>query len=88
MPLFIRDDQVNDLASRLQALTGSRTKTDAVRLALEHEIKRQTENMLPSQRIDNALAIVADIRANAAERGRAGTDDFDMKGFTDEMWGV
>ena len=87
MPLFVRDDQVDDLASRLQAMTGSRTKTEAVRLALEHEIKRQTENMLPSQRIGNALAIVAGIRTNAAERGLAGTDDFDMKAFTDEMWG-
>ena len=37
MPLFIRDDQVDDLASRLQAMTGARTKTEAVRLALEHE---------------------------------------------------
>ncbi len=88
MPLFIRDDQVDDLASRLQAMTGARTKTEAVRLALEREIKRQTANMLPSQRIGNALAIVAGIRANAAERGLAGTDDFDMKAFTDEMWGV
>ncbi|GLR87717.1 type II toxin-antitoxin system VapB family antitoxin [Bradyrhizobium iriomotense] len=88
MPLFIRDDQVDALASRLQAMTGLRTKTEAVRLALEHEIKRQTEDMLPSQRIGKALAIVAGIRADAAERGLVGTDDFDMKAFTDEMWGV
>ena len=65
MPLFIRDDQVDDLASRLQAMTGARTKTEAVRLALEHEIKRQTANMLPSQRIGNALAFGPTLRSAA-----------------------
>ena len=87
MPLFIRDDHVDALANRLQAMTGARTKTDAVRMALEHEISRQTESLLPSRRIDNARALVAGIRDDAAKQGLVGRGEFDMKAFTDEMWG-
>ncbi len=40
MLLYIRDDAVDALAAKVQAATGLRTKTDAVRLALEHELTR------------------------------------------------
>ena len=40
MPLYIRDDEVEALAIKLKALTGARTKTDAVKAALLHELKR------------------------------------------------
>jgi antitoxin VapB len=33
MPLYIRDDEVDALAVKVQAVTGARTKTDAVRTA-------------------------------------------------------
>lgn len=39
MPLNIRNDEVNRLATDLAARTGT-TKTEAVRRALEHELQR------------------------------------------------
>jgi len=39
MPLNIRSEDVNELAEKLAART-HRTKTDAVRLALENELRR------------------------------------------------
>ena len=87
MSLYIRDPEVDRLATQLQARTGAKTKTDAVRAALVNELKRQTESVLPSQRIRAAVAMVEEIRASAAQRGLKGKGDFDMKAFTDDMWG-
>ncbi|MFG1298035.1 type II toxin-antitoxin system VapB family antitoxin [Xanthobacter sp. V13C-7B] len=87
MSLYIRDPEVDRLATQLQARTGARTKTDAVRAALVNELKRQTETALPSQRIRSAVAMVEEIRAGAAQRGLKGEAGFDMKAFVDDMWG-
>jgi antitoxin VapB len=87
MPLYIRDDEVDALAIKVQEITKSRTKTEAVRLALEHELQRQKESLPLSERLAPALAMVAAIRAEAAANGLTGNDDFDMKAFTDEGWG-
>lgn len=79
MPLYIRDRAVDELASRLQKVTGARTKTDAVRLALEHELERATAAMSFDERNAEVLAM-----ADALGE----TDPtFDMKRYTDEMWG-
>jgi antitoxin VapB len=40
MPPNIRDSSVDDLAEQLRVRLGARTKTDAVRTALEHELER------------------------------------------------
>lgn len=45
MPLNIRDEEVNQLAEQLAGLTGT-TKTQAVKIALEHELRR-TRNQTP-----------------------------------------
>ena len=42
MPLNIRSEEVNQLAERLAARTCT-NKTDAVRMALEHELRRLDE---------------------------------------------
>lgn len=42
MPLNIRSEEVNQLAERLAARTRT-NKTDAVRMALEHELRRLDE---------------------------------------------
>ena len=39
MPLNIRDEEVNRLAEQLAGLTG-KTKTEAVKIALQHELRR------------------------------------------------
>lgn len=87
MPLYIRDDEVDALAVKVQEFTKSRTKTEAVRLALEHELQHLNAALPPDARFSKAIAIVDAIRAEAAADGLSGADDFDMKAFTDEMWG-
>lgn len=78
MPLYIRDDDVDRLAARVQKATGARTKTDAVKLALEHELERAKERQSLRERLSPSLAL-ADAMGDA-------TGDFDMKAFTDAMW--
>lgn len=41
MPLYIRDDDVAELARQLQQVIRARTVTEAVRLALQHELERE-----------------------------------------------
>ncbi|MGA2791920.1 MAG: type II toxin-antitoxin system VapB family antitoxin [Roseiarcus sp.] len=79
MPLYIRDDEVAALARKVQGLTKARTVTDAVRSALEHEIERERNKLPPSARLARSVAM-------AAAMGPV-DPDFDMKKFSDEMWG-
>lgn len=79
MPLYIRDDRVDELATRLQHLTGTATKTQVVRQALEHEIHRIEAARPLKDRIAGSMAL--------ADAMGTGESDFDMKAFTDEMWG-
>jgi antitoxin VapB len=78
MPLYIRDDEVDELATRLQYLTGTVTKTEVVRRALEREVRRLEAARPLKQRIARSMAL--------ADAMGAGEGDFDMKAFTDEMW--
>ncbi len=80
MPLYIRDDEVDALASRVQRLAGTRTKTEAVRLALKREISRIESARPLEERIAKSMAL--------ADTMGAGESDFDMKAFTDEMWEI
>jgi antitoxin VapB len=79
MPLYIRDDEVAALARKVRGLTKAKTVTEAVRAALEHEIEREREKSPPSARLARSIAM-------AAAMGSV-DPDFDMKKFTDEMWG-
>lgn len=67
MPLYVRDDDVLALAVELQKLTNAPSKTEAVRLALRHEIERARKSMSIRERLARA-------RAKAREIGRL-TDD-------------
>ena len=78
MPLFIRDDDVTAMAEKLAKLTKV-SKTDAVRAALRHELER-TRSSVPLR------ARLASIHEKAAGIGLP-NPDFDMKAYTDEMWG-
>ena len=78
MPLYIRDDEVDALAVKVQAITGARTKTDAVRLALQHEIERNRARKPLRERLGAAKA--------AAQRIGPVDSAFDMKAFTDALW--
>jgi antitoxin VapB len=78
MPLYIRDDAVDDLAAKVMKLTGAKTKTEAVRKALLAQIAAE-QSKLP------LIARIGPILDRADAIGEP-DPDFDMKRFTDEMW--
>ena len=78
MPLYIRDDEVDALATRLQRETNAPSKTEAVRIALVHELERNRAAVPLRHRI-------ARLQDKARKLGLP-NPDFDMKKFTDEMW--
>ena len=59
MPLFIKDDTVDDLAARVKAMTGAATKTDAVRRALEAQIEAENTRVPLIERL-RALQVKAE----------------------------
>lgn len=79
MPLFIRDPEVDALAEEVRRLTKAKTKTEAVRRALEAQIAQARHAAPLKNRLTRAKAL-----ADAM-----GTSDpaFDMKAYTDELWG-
>jgi len=77
MPLYIKDDEVSKLADELTGLTKS-SKTEAVRLALKHEIGRRKESVPLRDRIAGSLAMAQQLGPFALR---------DHKKDTDEMWG-
>lgn len=79
MPLFIREAEVDALAEEVRKLTKARTKTEAVRQALQNEPARARKALPAKDRLARAK-ILADVM------GRS-DPSFDMKSFTHEMWG-
>lgn len=79
MPLYIRDNEVDALATKLQKAMNAPSKTEAVRAALVNELERNRAKVPLIERIRL-------IQQEAAELGLP-NPDFDMKKFTDEMWG-
>jgi antitoxin VapB len=71
--------KVAGLARKVRGLTKAKTITDAVRVALEHEVARVRQDTPPSARLGRARAMIAALGPR--------DPDFDMKAFTDEMWG-
>ena len=78
MPLYVRDDGVSVLAAELQSLLNLPTKTEAVRVALEHEIERTRRKLPLKERLARAQAIAREIGPL--------DPNFDMKSFSDELW--
>lgn len=78
MPLYIRDETVNDLAEQLAGLIG-KNKTDAVRIALDAALAAQQEQKSLTQRVKV-------IQARAAELGLR-ADGFDDRPIMDALSG-
>lgn len=78
MALFIRDPEVDGLAEELKRLTRSVSKTEAVRTALRERVD-ELRRAQPGDRLARAKAL--------ADAMGPTSPDFDMKRFTDEMWG-
>lgn len=65
MPLYIKDDAIDRLARRYQALTKSSTKTEAVRLALQ---KALDEELTKPALADVAVAFCRNLKQKAADK--------------------
>lgn len=79
MPLYIKDPTVDDLAEKVRIELGMRTKTDAVRMALQHELQRSARSKPLRERLA-ALQAQADIQFTAPVNG------IDMKELMDDLW--
>lgn len=77
MPLYIHDDEVDDLVVTLMRVTGAKTKTEAVRQALEFALAHQPDQASLSDRIRPLQSRVAAL--GAVDPG------FDMKAFSDDL---
>lgn len=79
MALFIRDAEVDALAEEVRRLTKAKTKTEAVRRALQAQLAEARRALpLPDR--------LARTKALADAMGSSGPG-FDMKAYTDEVWG-
>ncbi len=78
MPLYIRDEEVNALAAQVKEVTGARTKTEAVRAALQAELQAVAREKPLIERINK-------LQAKADGIGEV-DPNFDMKRFSDTMW--
>jgi antitoxin VapB len=79
VPLFIRDPEVEALAEEVRKLTKAKSKTDAVRRALQAQLAEVRRTQSLRERLARSKAM-----ADALGPSDSG---FDMKAFTDEMWG-
>ncbi|MBN8934669.1 MAG: type II toxin-antitoxin system VapB family antitoxin [Rhizobium pusense] len=77
MPLYIKDEEVNQLADELTGLTKT-SKTEAVRSALQSAIAIRKANLPIREKLAKTLAL-------SKEYGPYGPGD--QKAETDELWG-
>jgi len=79
MALFIRDAEVDALAEEVRKLTKAKTKTEAIRRALEAQLVEARRALPLKDRLARSKAL--------ADAMGPGDPAFDMKAYTDEMWG-
>lgn len=78
MSLFIRDAKVDALAEEVRKLAHVKTKTEAVRLALQSQLDALNTALPLRDRLAKAKALADSMGPSAPE--------FDMKAFSDTMW--
>ncbi|MBP2550378.1 antitoxin VapB [Neorhizobium galegae] len=81
MSLYIRDPKVDALAGELMQRLGAKGKTEAVRHALENELKRTPEELPLRERVKA-------IQDRVVARLGPASKDFDEKAYMDEMWEI
>jgi antitoxin VapB len=79
MALFIRDPGVDALAEEVRKITKAKSKTEAVRRALQAQLVEARRALPLKDRLARSKAL-------ADALGPSGPA-FDMKSYTDEMWG-
>ncbi|MBP2562732.1 antitoxin VapB [Neorhizobium galegae] len=80
MSLYIRDPKVNELADEVMRRLGTKTKTEAVRVALENELKRAGDELSLEERVRRLQDRIAALGPK--------DPNFDEKAFMDEMWEI
>ncbi len=78
MALFIRDVEVEALAEEVRKVIGAKTKTEAVRRALQAYLTSARRGLPLEERLARSKAL--------ADALGPSDPTFDMKRFTDEMW--
>jgi antitoxin VapB len=79
MPLYVRDERVNQLAEQAQKILKAPTKTDAIRQALERVVQEDDQRPPLAERLE---------KLRQRYQGMGTVDPtFDEKAFLDEMWG-
>ncbi len=79
MPLYVRDERVNQLAEQARKILKAPTKTDAIRQALERVVEGEKRRPLLGERLET-------LKQRYRSMGTA-DPDFDEKAFLDDMWG-
>jgi antitoxin VapB len=79
MPLYIRDSSVDELAEQVRVRIGARTKTDAVRTALQRELQRVKSETPIRERL-------AAVRRRAREVLGPPVPGIDIKKIMDDIW--
>ncbi len=80
MPLYVRDERVNQLAEQAQKILKAPTKTDAIRQALERVVEAEEQRPPLAERLEK-------IRAKYNMPAYESLEPFDEKAFLDERWG-
>ncbi len=70
MALYIKDPTVGQMVEQNRARPGVRTKTDAVRIALQHELDRVEEEIPPREKMARLAATGAPPARTARLRRR------------------
>ena len=85
MPLYVRDERVNQLAEQARRILNAPTKTDVIRQALEKVVADAEPGTEPDER-----PLAERLKAFRDRYQSMGTPDpnFDEKKFLDEMWEI
>lgn len=85
MPLYVRDERVNELAEQGRRILNAPTKTDAIRQALQPVVETaEASNTSEKPSLRERLKAIQD----EVKRLGKPNPDFDDKAFLDEMWEI
>ncbi len=85
MPLYVRDERVNELAEQARKILKAPTKTDAIRQALQSVVETsEASDISEKPPLSERLKAIQD----EVKRLGKPNPDFDDKAFLDEMWEI
>ncbi|TCV72730.1 type II toxin-antitoxin system VapB family antitoxin [Neorhizobium sp. S3-V5DH] len=85
MPLYVRDERVNELAEQARRILNAPTKTDAIRQALQRVVETaEASDTSEKPSLRERLKAIQD----EVKRLGKPNPDFDDKALLDEMWEI